>query len=138
MRRIVTATVALVVMAIAAAPEISCIRRAPGTCAEDIDCSPGHDCKAGACVRRERMKFGAAATSPDAVPVPAPALGTAVTPVDTTELAPQHPDAGPDAHGQRRPRTTPAPVPAVPPSVPPPIPPAPGREPLWKQRLKNS
>lgn len=118
-----------------------CHRRPAGTCAEDVDCAPGFDCRAGVCARRERMRFGA--SSPGEV---APSLIDVADPApDTSRNSASRDASAADAEGPVTPPPAHRPAPAVPkvpdvPAPPPPLPTPPpgGREPMWKQRLRNS
>jgi len=94
----------------------ACHRSAPPACRQDVDCPAGFDCVGGACVRRQRMRFGV-----DAHPLNA-------------ERSPTPPDAGQPTNLETTPST-----PAIPPppAVPPPPPDQP-RLPMWKERLKNT
>jgi len=120
----------------------SCSRRAPGTCAEDIDCLPGFDCHGGRCVARQRLQFDSPARGPE---------GSVVAPVFPPAPSREIPQDGSARDGavessQKRapPMAPPArgrevSPPASPPSLPLPTPPSsPERTPMWKQRLKNT
>ncbi|MBC8132482.1 MAG: hypothetical protein H7X95_05825 [Deltaproteobacteria bacterium] len=117
------------------ATSATCNRRPAGTCAQDIDCAPGYDCRAGACVVRERMRFDSPTKKPppevtppgEGPPAAAGIPDASATDADAVPLQPppRPKKAAPD------PRVVP-PAPAVP------LPAAPDREPMWKQRLKNS
>ncbi len=130
------ARVVAVMIALVAFVSTSCTKRAPGRCVEDIDCSPGFDCRAGLCVRRDRV--------PGSNALPDPRVNEAVHAASAPPAAEEHPDASAVTDGASdaapRPRLSPTPraapgavtpSPGVPPS-------APSHEPLWKQRRKNS
>lgn len=117
-----------------------CHRRPAGTCAEDVDCAPGFDCRAGVCARRERMRFGASSPSevaPSPIDVAGPAPDPSRNPAsrDASATDAEGSVTPPPAH---RPAPTVPKVPDVPAPQPLPPPPPGGREPMWKQRLRNS
>lgn len=131
-----TLALAAVLALLAAGPAASCRKRPAGTCAEDIDCPAGYDCRAGACVKRPP----APGTTP-ATEVAAPVEQPLSPPAADIPAAPGRADASAPADGSApgpRPRRKAAPPsPAVPPPAIPPAPPQ-GPLPMWKQRLKNS
>lgn len=103
---------------------LGCNRRAPGTCREDVDCPAGFDCTAGACVHRERLRFGAAGA-----PVVAPTAAAPAAPRAPADVTP----------APRQDGAAPATPKAVTPPAQPPAPPAPEPSlPAWKRRLKNT
>jgi len=118
---------AMVVLALGA---LGCGRRAPGSCREDVDCPAGFDCTAGACARRERLRFAGGGGTPAVPTEVSPPLQVVPR---TVEVAPPVPPVVPEA--KKKPRRVPSPEPPVLP------PPSPAREaplPAWKQRLKNT
>jgi hypothetical protein len=122
---------ALLIVLIASATA-SCRKRAPGTCAEDLDCQPGYDCRRGACFRRERLHVGETKPSPQPVQAePPPSAEPPTTPPTQPGAGTSAPDASTDVPSRRRP-----PPPAVEDS-PIPTTPSSGREPMWKQRQKK-
>lgn len=112
---------------------ISCQRRVPGTCVEDIDCVPGFDCRAGACVRRERLYLEPGPRNLVPLKEPPSNQGNAVPAIDA-----QPPTAMPDAGGGAPKHDRTLPNPPILPSDPLPPERSPRHEPIWKQRLKNS
>src|SRR5262245_46839154 len=111
----------------------SCRKRlAPGTCAEDIDCPPGHDCRGGACVKRP-PEPGTTPAPPDKTTAPDSPTPSEPSAAPAAEIQPT-PDAGVPHAPPKRKAAPPAPV--APPVQTPAAPPGP--LPMWKQRLKNT
>ncbi len=102
-----------------------CRRRAPGTCADHIDCDPGFDCVNQRCTRRPPV--GAAPAPPPAEPEATPAAEAPSAPSPPPVIPPVPAPAAPRRPAARpaRPDAAAAPVPVD------------DHLPAWKQRQKR-
>ncbi|HVR60985.1 MAG TPA: hypothetical protein VMU50_03755 [Polyangia bacterium] len=120
----------VLVLCLVAGALTSCRRRAPGTCADHVDCDPGFDCVNQRCTRRPPV--GSAlpppvAAAPAAMP---PAAAVEPTPsVPSAEPAPASPEPTRPARPRARPDGGAAPAAGATPVD--------QTLPLWKQRSKT-